>query len=122
MDINSKGFRLLILVSICLLLSDWLPAHFKLWFVHETGNVGHDQSLNLLLILLLFARWRHAITLGLFLNGLQLLLTGLFLFLNWKEGGPLLGYALQLPLLWIVVKVLNDSTSVRAFMQREQPA
>ncbi|MBO2009806.1 hypothetical protein [Hymenobacter negativus] len=121
MDINSKGFRLLILVSICLLLSDWLPAHFKLWFVQETGHVSHDQTMNLLLILLLFRRWRHAITLGLFLSGLQLLFTALILFFNWKEGGPLLGYSLQLLLLWVVVKVLNDSTSVREFMQREQP-
>lgn len=121
MNIN-KGFRLLLLVSACMLLSSWLPAHFKLWFVSETGRVSSGQTLNLLMILLLFGRWRHAITLALFVNGLQFLLGALMLYLNWKNGGPLLGYGLMTLLHCVVLKVLNDSRAVREFMQEKELA
>ncbi|MBF9143691.1 hypothetical protein [Hymenobacter properus] len=122
MPINSHGFRLLLLVSACMLLSAWLPTHFKLWFVSETGHISSGQTLNLLMILLLFGRWRHAITLALFLNGLQCMIGVLMLYLNWKNGGPLLGYGLMLLLHFVVLKVLNDSRAVRAFMQDKQLA
>lgn len=122
MNINSKGFRLLILVSGCMLLGAWLPAHFKLWFVSETGNVSHGQALNVLMILLLFRRWRHAISLALFVNGLQFLFGALVLCLSWKSGNPLLGYSLTTLLHLIVLKVLNDSVAVRDFMQERQLA
>ena len=122
MPINSQGFRLLLLVSACMLLSSWLPAHFKLWFVSETGHVGHGQSLNVLMILLLFGRWRHAITLALFLNGLQFLFSSLILYTAWKWGDPVLGYSLTTVLHLVVLKVLNDSRAVRAFMQDKQLA
>jgi hypothetical protein len=77
MLITGKGFWLLVLISACMLLSAWLPACHKLWFVSETGNVSHGQTLNVLMILLLFGRWRHAITLALFVNGLQFLIGAL---------------------------------------------
>ena len=122
MPINSKGFRLLVLVAVCMLLSSWLPAHFKLWFVSETGHVSHGQTLNVLMILLLFGRWRHAITLALFVNGLQCVIGVLVLYLNWKNGGPLLGYGLMALLHFVVLKVLNDSRAVREFMEDKQLA
>ncbi|GAB3580267.1 hypothetical protein [Hymenobacter daeguensis] len=122
MNINSQGFRLLLLVSVCMLLSAWLPAHFKLWFVSETGHVGHGQTLNLLMILLLFGRWRHAITLALFVNGLQFIFGAIILFTAWKWGSPILGYSLTTLLHFVVLKVLNDSRAVRAFMQDKQLA
>jgi hypothetical protein len=105
-----------------MLLSSWLPAHFKLWFVSETGHVGHSQGLNVFVILLLFGRWRHAITLALLVNGLPFLLGALVLYWNWQDGGPLLGYSLTTLLHLVVLKVLNDSRAVRAFMQDETPA
>jgi hypothetical protein len=116
MPINSQGFRLLPLVAACMLLSAWLPAHFKLWFVSETGHISSGQTLNLLLLLLLFGRWRHAITLALFVNGLQCVIGVLMLHLNWKNGGPLLGYGLMVLLHLVVLKVLHDSRAVRAFL------
>ncbi|MFD2718143.1 hypothetical protein ACFST9_05420 [Hymenobacter monticola] len=105
-----------------MLLSAWLPAHFKLWFVSETGNVGHGQTMNVLMILLLFGRWRHAITLALFVNGLQFLFGALVLYWNWQDGGPLLGPCLTTFLHFVVLKVLNDSRAVRAFMEDKQLA
>ncbi|UOQ97317.1 hypothetical protein MUN81_19015 [Hymenobacter sp. 5317J-9] len=122
MPINSKGFRLLILVSICMLLSSWLPAHYKLWFVSETGNVGHGQSLDVLVILLLFGRWKHARSLALFVNGLQFLFGALILFTAWKWGSPWLGYSLTTLLHLVALKVLNDSASVREFLEEKQLA
>jgi hypothetical protein len=118
-NINSKGFRLLVLVAICMLLSSWLPAHHKLWFVSETGNVGHGQSWNVLMILLLFARWKHARTLALFVNGLQFLFGALILFTAWKWGSPVLGYSLTTALHLVALKVLNDSKSVREFLEEK---
>jgi hypothetical protein len=121
-NINSKGFRLLVLVAICMLLSSWLPAHYKLWFVSETGHVGHGQTLNLLMILLLFGRWKHARGLALFVNGLQFIFGVIILFTAWKWGSPILGYSLTTPLHFVVLKVLNDSRAVRAFLEDKQSA
>ncbi|MBF9222727.1 hypothetical protein [Hymenobacter ruricola] len=121
MRISGKGFWLLILVSACLLLSSWLPAHHKLWFVSETGHVGHGQALNGLLILLLFARWKHARPLALLVNGFQFLFGALILFTAWKWGGPVLGYSLTTALHLVALKVLNDSKSVREYLE-EKPA
>ncbi|MDO7853518.1 hypothetical protein [Hymenobacter convexus] len=122
MRITGKGFWLLILVSACMLLSSWLPAHYKLWFVSETGNVGHSQTLNMLMILLLFGRWKHARTLAMFVNGLQFLFGALILYTSWKWGNPWLGYSLTTLLHFVVLKVLNDSRAVREFMEDKQLA
>jgi hypothetical protein len=122
MRVNGKGFWLLVLVSACMLLSAWLPAHYKLWFVSETGNVGHGQSLNVLMILLLFGRWKHAITLALFINGLQFIFGAIILFTAWKWGSPILGYSLTTLLHFVVLKVLNDSRAVRVFIEDKQLA
>ena len=122
MRITGKGFWLLILVAACLLLSSWLPAHHKLWFVQETGNVGHGQTLDGVIILLLFARWKHARSLALFVNGLQFLFGALILFTSWKWGNPWLGYSLTTLLHLVVLKVLNDSRAVRAFLEEKQLA
>lgn len=121
MPINSKGFCLLVLVSACMLLASWLPAHFKLWFVSETGHVGHGQTLDVLLILLLFGRWKHARTLALFVNGLQFLFGVIILVTAWQWGSPILGFSLTTLLHLVALKVLNDSRAVREFLQ-EQPA
>jgi hypothetical protein len=116
-NINSKGFRLLVLVSVCMLLGSWLPAHYKLWFVSETGHVGQGQTLNLLMILLLFGRWKHARSLALFVNGQQYIFGAIILFTAWKWGSPILDYSLATLLNFVVLKVLNDSRAVRAFME-----
>ncbi|MBH8557412.1 hypothetical protein [Hymenobacter negativus] len=105
-----------------MLFSSWLPAHFKLLFVSETGHVAHSQTLNVLMILLLFGRWRHAITLALLVNGLQFLFGALVLYWTWRDGGPLLGYSLTTLLHFVVLKVLNDSRAVREFMHDKQLA
>lgn len=119
MPITGKGFWLLLLVAACMLLSDWLPAHHKLWFVSETGHVGHGQTLNVLMILLLFGRWKHARSLALFVNGLQFLFGALILVTSWQWGWgqPWLGYSLTTGLHFVVLKVLNDSRAVRAFLE-----
>ena len=117
MQISGKGFWLLVLVAACMLLTDWLPSHHKLWFVSETGHVGHGQSLNVVMILLLFGRWKHARNLALFVNGLQFLFGALILFTAWKWGQPLLGYTITTLLNLVVLKVLSDSRAVRDFLQ-----
>ena len=122
MPVNSPGFRLLLLVSACMLLSAWLPAHHKLWFVSETGSVGHGQTLNVLLILLLFGRWRHARSFALLFNGLQLLFGLYILATSWQGGYPLLGYGLTTLLHLVALQVLSVSPAVRAFMHDEAPA
>ena len=120
---HDKGFWLLVLASVCLLLTAWLPAHHKLLFVSETGHVGHDQTLNVVLIILLFARWRPARALTLVLSGCQFVFAILIMAWSWKIGtqyvlAPYVGNGL-LPLLhFVVLKVLNDSKSVRAFLQQ----
>ncbi|MDO7846501.1 hypothetical protein Q5H92_09045 [Hymenobacter sp. M29] len=103
-----------------MLLTSWLPAHHKLWFVSETGNVGHGQTLNVLLILLLFGRWKHARSFALFFNGLQLLFGVFILFTPWRMGYPVLGYSLTSLLHLLALKVLNDSASVRGFLEEKQ--
>ena len=122
MRITGKGFWLLVLVAACMLLSSWLPAHHKLWFVSETGSVGHGQTLNSVMILLLFGRWKHARSLALFVNGLQFLFDALILYTSWKWGSPWLGYSLTTLLNLVVLKVLNDSASVREFLEEKPTA
>ena len=125
MRITGKGFWLLILVAVCLLLTAWLPAHHKLLFVSETGHVGHGQTLNVVLIGLLFARWRPARTLTLLLSGCQFVFALLIMAWAWKTGAqyapaPYLGYTLVALLHLVVLKVLNDSKSVREFLEDKQ--
>ncbi|MCC3151644.1 hypothetical protein Q3A66_01770 [Hymenobacter sp. BT770] len=121
MRVNDKGFWLLVLVAVCLITSAWLPAHYKLLFVQETGNVGHSQTTNVVLILMLFTRWRYALTLTMFVSGLRFLFGCGVLWSAWKYGGPLLGYSLTTLLHLIVLKVLNDSTSIEVFL-KQHPA
>ncbi|GAB2861800.1 hypothetical protein [Hymenobacter ruber] len=123
MRLRDKGFWLLALASGCLLLTAWLPAHHKLLFVSETGHVGHSQTLNVVLIILLFARWRPARTLTLLLSGCQFLFALLIMAWVWKTGekyapAPYVGYSLVALLHLVVLKVLNDSQSVRAFLDK----
>ncbi|MBJ6110724.1 hypothetical protein JAO73_17000 [Hymenobacter sp. BT523] len=78
--------------------------------------------MNWLILLLLFGRWKHARSLALFVNGLQFLFGALILFTSWKWGGPWLGYSLTTLLHLVVLKVLNDSASVREFLEEKQLA
>ncbi|MCI1189454.1 hypothetical protein MON38_18685 [Hymenobacter sp. DH14] len=122
MRTNNKGFWLLVLAAICLLLTSWLPAHHKLWFVSETGNVGHNQTFNLVLVILLFAKWQPVRKLIMLLSGLQLLASVFIVWWSWKMGeqyasAPYLGYSLTTVLHLVVLKVLNDSAAVREFLE-----
>ena len=123
MRINDKGFWLLVVVAACLLLASWLPAHFKQLFVDETGHVEHGYTLPAVLILLLFRRWRGARILAMFFSALHFFFIGIILWWSWMmnehlTSAPYVGYGLVALLHLVVFKVLNDSTSVRAFLQK----
>jgi hypothetical protein len=70
-------------------------------------------------MLLLFARWKHARTLAMVINGLQLVFGLMVLCFAWKYGNPVMGYSLTTVLHLLVLKVLNDSISVHEYLAQK---
>lgn len=111
-----KGFWLLVVVAGCWLLSLALPAYEKLWFVAPSGNYGGSPWGSLILLFLLFRRWRPARLLMLVLCGLSVCLVSCVLCYNFTHSGPLLGWCLVLPLELVVVAILSYSMAVKQFL------
>ena len=116
MQISSRALTLLLLVAGCLLASDMLPAFHKLWFVDESGKIGSDYWLDLVLLGLLVRQWRPARTLLLLLTGVHAVFFSAILCYNLRHGGHLLGYCLVLPLLLLAIGILLYSTALKQFL------
>ncbi|TFZ68304.1 hypothetical protein E4631_04750 [Hymenobacter sp. UV11] len=122
MRTTDKGFWLLVVVASCWLLSLALPIYQKLWFVAPSGHYGGGVGTSVLLLFLLFRRWRPARILMILICSLSVCVISSIIYYNFTHSGPLLGFCLTLPLELTALAILSYSTSVKHFLGSKSQA
>ena len=118
MDSDKKAQLHLVIMGACLWVADSLPTWYKPWFVAETGHYTTSSFITILLVIALFRRWRHAVSL---MVAYQALHFGVIYFAvshHLATDGPVFGYFLTGALRLAVLGIIFFSPDIYRYIRR----